>query len=360
MKMRKRLLSYSALLLFLSAFCARAPRVPPQGDFPTDDGIAAGPSQLAEPPFQPPNPPALERQTPNTSPFQFSAQGGELFQEAGPSSSRHFGQQVSSPVHYPWPPSYIPWTLVDPSRFGRTDLSMPRLHIDKFLADDRRWYGPLKIGLPNFQGKRYPLNMPLFRQLYRRDDWRPVNFEDFVADGKVFGFNHPVFRPEPHILSQIEATIRERALAAGLNLFPVSLDLFQGQFAWPPVEIRRDMAALQMPRHLQHTLQNEALAHFATHQAPLPTFFHLRVRVGTGQGLRHILMTQTLMPDSTDLKDALTHSEFWLCHEGMLTMEGVPRMVMLGGMFLPKFAMYHLRSAGGLEVAFPNVLGGFH
>ncbi|SPO27284.1 uncharacterized protein UTRI_10401 [Ustilago trichophora] len=358
MKTGKRLLSYSALLLSLSAFCARAPNVPPQGHLPTDYKIAAMPLQLPEPASQPSSPPSLVRQTPDTRPFQFSTQDNEQFQEAGPSNLIHFGPQVSSPVHYPWPPGYIPWTLVEPSGFGGTALSAPRWHIDKFLADDGRWYGPLKINMPKFQGKRYPLNMPLFRHLYRREDWRPANFEDFIADGKVFGFNYPVFRPEPHILSQTEATIRARILGTGGNLFRVSLDLFQGQFAWPPVEVRPHEAALQMPRFLQHTFRNEVLEQFSTHQSPLPNFFHLRV--GTGQGLRHILMTQTLMPDSTDLGDAFVHSDLYLFHEGMVSMEGTPRMVLLGGMFLPKLALYHLRSAGDLRVAFPNVFGGFH
>lgn len=267
------------------------------------------------------------------------------------------GDEIQGQNRYPRDAIGVPWTLVEPSTLHGFASMRPRWQINRFMTADGKVYGPLYVGRRVFQGTHYPLDIPLFRDLYTNDGLTPANFEDFVIDNKIFGLHRLDPRPEPQILFAIEELITRSFAYSSTIRFRArnDLPLLEGEFAWPPVRVRTNQVALDMPISVLSHLKRVIWLRLGSHQAPTPTMYH--VWVPTPQGYRHILMTKVPAEDHTDVHGAERWRSFWLMLEGMVPQEGRPKMVLLGGMFLPNDIVSILRRSGHLQIAFPSLVG---
>ncbi|SPO27287.1 uncharacterized protein UTRI_10404 [Ustilago trichophora] len=251
---------------------------------------------------------------------------------------------------WPWDLTQSPWVQ---NRDPRT-RSQAWYRLNRFRLQDGREFGPFQIGSERFETKPYPHDLPFLTHSYLRVKMRPSNFELF---GAPFNNIKTIFRPDPDILHRIQIQVTTPLHRRGwVAEAPGDTQIKQGEFLWPPLRAEQLPAKLYMAPHVRQALWGGVMAKFLHHSPGSPTVFHLTLpgRASGHAVKRHMLMTSVDTSLFTDMPSTSVNSDLWVFYEAMTHSEPPhqAKMALLGGMFLPKYALTHLVEDGVLRPAF--------
>lgn len=237
-----------------------------------------------------------------------------------------------------------------------------RYEIAQFVASDGGVYGPYTLGGDRFQTKAYPLDIPLLSSLYQHGRWRPIMFERYYWQG-MFLPQSLYYRPDPVLLKRLQERIEMQFFSHGWRLEPVDTKeggVWQGEFLWPPVRPRTFKTGVQISLRAKEQMAGAAVWESSQHKLGVPRVWTITLPAGGRQSERHIMMSSVDPARFTDLDKFNGKSDFWLFHEAMtdvLDARNRPRMILLGGMFLPKGAVGFLQQHGYIRPAFSRTFG---
>lgn len=280
-----------------------------------------------------------------------------------PSSEELDDAMTAGPRHsneplYPWDTTHAPWVNVRPAVNARHE----RAEAPKFTRTDGKTFGPFQIGDKRFQTKPYPPDYP-HMMTYPQSQFTPVDFEYFANANKQLIAGNLLFGPDPELLDDVQRRIRGSLGYLGWRpeLISDKSELKEAEWLWPPVKIQEDNPTMLNMLYgvRKHLYQGTSFVLEQMHTANRPLVYHLEVPT-FHNGVRHIMMTRVEGRVFTDLGYESPKSDFWLMQEIMLDKTRNPVHVLLGGMYLPKFAPKLLTEHGYIKPAFEHIIGHAH
>ncbi|GAC94430.1 hypothetical protein PHSY_002001 [Pseudozyma hubeiensis SY62] len=256
-------------------------------------------------------------------------------------------------------PRMPPWSAIPESWNGHRYL---QFKVHQFPMEDGRAYGPYKVGVGHytFQNKPYPLDIKFFRASYQFGPLQPTSFERYDWTGMDLTDNS-IFRPDPELLRRVQQRIGGSLRFHGWMPEPVDTvagTAMQGEYLWPPSHPHPYRFELQMSQRSRKLFLGGALTELTRRPESWPTAWTMILPATEGEAERRVLMTNVPPEAYTDLSRSNRRSDFWLFHEAVLDgrNSNLPRMALLGGMFLPKGASNILQHEGFIRPAVNHLL----
>ncbi|KAJ9480371.1 hypothetical protein PHBOTO_003593 [Pseudozyma hubeiensis] len=258
-------------------------------------------------------------------------------------------------------PRTPPWSAIPESWNGRRYL---QFKVHEFPMDDGRTYGPYQVGVGDytFQNKPYPFDkIDFFRASWQFGPIQPTSFERYDWKGMDLTDNS-IFRPDPELLRRVQQRIGGSLRFHGWMPEPVDTvagTAMQGEYLWPPSHPHPYRFELQMSQRSRKLFLGGALTELTRRPENWPTAWTMIFPATEGEAERRVLMTNVPPQTYTDLSRSNGRSDFWLFHEAVLDgrHSNLPRMALLGGMFLPKGASNVLQHEGFIRPAINHLLG---
>ncbi|CDU25918.1 uncharacterized protein SPSC_06089 [Sporisorium scitamineum] len=230
--------------------------------------------------------------------------------------------------------------------------------VKQFFMDNHQRYGPFTIGLDKFENKRYPLDVPLLQNTWSFGSFIPTDFETFAYQADKSPFHGVFYRPHPEVLEYIRKTLDDSLRRYHWTPEVInprdSESAKEAEFLWPPVHLHRNVEnQLSMIYDVRHRFNQGVKEAIKRHPAGRSVWTMQLGHPGI-LSFRKILMVRVRSDWYTTVMTLSPRSEFWLFYEGLLDLQSgnIPRMNLLGGMFLPKGAVDYLMHDG---IARPSV-----